>query len=162
MECEVLPYNKRFLYLLPREKKMAPQKRTAKKSAATRKAHSRAAARSHKKASNKKVYIMQAKAHEHLVRMDEIIGSTRIDPRRIEQQVWTEGLVLGLPLLAAFGYYANIILRSAGTISGEQFAPGRAEPLVIAIFLFIVVYSIFLIFKFRQMKLMLETVKKGG
>jgi hypothetical protein len=64
-----------------------------------------------------------------------------------------EGLVMALPLAATFAWYSFLIFSSTSISgAGARFAPGKIETLVLFILLFIIVYSVFLIFEFKHMK----------
>ena len=64
-----------------------------------------------------------------------------------------EGIMMSLPLAASFVWYSFLIFSSTPVAgAGARFAPSKIESLVVFILLFIIVYSIFLIFEFKHMK----------
>lgn len=72
-----------------------------------------------------------------------------------------EGAMISLPLAATFAWYSFLIFSSTPIAGAEaKFAPSRIETLVLFLLLFILAYSVFLIFEFRHMKKKWDKVKK--
>ncbi|MBW2980603.1 hypothetical protein KY360_04255 [Candidatus Woesearchaeota archaeon] len=71
-----------------------------------------------------------------------------------------EGTMVSLPLAATFVWYSFVIFSSTPIAGPEaRFAPSKIEALVLFLLLFIVAYSIFLIFEFRHLKRKWDKIK---
>lgn len=71
-----------------------------------------------------------------------------------------EGMMVSLPLAATFIWYSFVIFSSTPIAGPEaRFAPSKIETLVLFLLLFIVAYSIFLIFEFRRLKRRWDKIK---
>ena len=71
-----------------------------------------------------------------------------------------EGIAVSLPLAATFVWYSFVIFSSTPIAGPEaRFAPSKIEALVLFLLLFIVAYSIFLIFEFRHLKRRWDKIK---
>ena len=71
-----------------------------------------------------------------------------------------EGMMVSLPLAATFIWYSFVIFSSTPIAGPEaRFAPSKIETLVLFLLLFIVAYSIFLIFEFRNLKRRWDKIK---
>ena len=71
-----------------------------------------------------------------------------------------EGIAIALPLAATFVWYSFLIFSSTSIAGAEaRFAPSKIEALVLFILLFIVAYSIFLVFEFRHLKRRWDKIK---
>ncbi len=81
--------------------------------------------------------------------------------KRERWRIFIDGVALSLPLLAAFSWYVSLIFRSMSpSESGVYLSPGKTEPIVIFILVFIVAYGIFLMFEYNLLKKRLVKVKK--
>ncbi|MBW2984409.1 hypothetical protein KY361_04795 [Candidatus Woesearchaeota archaeon] len=75
----------------------------------------------------------------------------KMHPHR--KKIVFEGVMVSLPLAATFVWYSFLILSSTPVAgAGARFAPSKIETLVLFILLFIVAYSIFLVFEIRHLK----------
>ncbi len=71
-----------------------------------------------------------------------------------------EGVMISLPLAATFIWYSFLIFSSTPIVGAEaKFAPGKIESLVLFLLLFIIAYSLFLIYEFRHMKKKWDKIK---
>ena len=75
-----------------------------------------------------------------------------------------EGIIMSLPLAVGFAWYAFVIVSSTDANSAisatAKLAPGNIENMVLFLLLFIIVYSIFLVFEFRHLARKWKTIKK--
>ena len=75
-------------------------------------------------------------------------------------KIFADGIALSLPLLAAFSWYASLIFRSISSAEDVHLSPLKTEPIIVFILVFIVAYSVFLMFEYNLLRKRLEKVKK--
>jgi|TARA_B100001971_G_C18179190_1_gene531741 CBS-domain-containing membrane protein len=93
--------------------------------------------------------------------IEDIISKTPVDEAKLRRNVWIEGIVLAMPLAVSFAFYVNVILKPTKPATGAMLSPGgNVQSLVFFIFVFIIIYSIFLIFEYGNLKKKLDASKK--
>ena len=69
----------------------------------------------------------------------------------MEKQTVEKG-VLMVPLFAAFLWMGFLVLNVDNSTSGAQLSPTRLDTLINAIFVFIIIYAVLLVYMFFKMK----------
>lgn len=78
-----------------------------------------------------------------------------------KKKIVFEGVMVSMPLAVTFVWYSFLILSSTSVAgAGARFAPSKIESLVLFILLFIVAYSIFLVFEIKHLKKRWDKVGK--
>lgn len=81
--------------------------------------------------------------------------------RRERFKILLDGVALSLPLLAAFSWYVSLISRSMSPVSsGVYLSPQKIEPIILFVLVFVVIYSIFLMFEYDLLRKRVAKVKK--
>lgn len=76
-------------------------------------------------------------------------------------KIFADGVALSLPLLAAFSWYINLIFASTvSPAGGIRLSPGKTEPIIVFILVFIVAYGIFLMVEYNLLRKRLAKIKK--
>ena len=75
-------------------------------------------------------------------------------------KIFADGVALSLPLLAAFSWYIHLIFRSMAGAGSLQLSPGKAEPIITIILVFIVCYSVFLMVEYNLLFKKLDKIRK--
>ncbi len=75
-------------------------------------------------------------------------------------KIFADGVALSLPMLAAFSWYIHLIFATtAATDSGVSLSPGRTEPVIIFILVFVVAYGIFLMVEYNLLSKRLAKIE---
>ena len=84
----------------------------------------------------------------------QVLGKEETMHHKRKEVLITEGVLLALPLLITFALYINLVLKTATSVYDvtERLSPMNAEPLMLFMLFFIIIYSIFLIFMYRKLK----------
>jgi len=101
---------------------------------------------------------MKAKKEKGHKSIEDIITTTPTD--RVKRDVIIEGVVFSLPLAVSFLWYVNVILSTTSTSENLRLSPITAEPLVIFLFAFIIIYGLFLVYMFNVMHNKLKEHKR--
>lgn len=64
-------------------------------------------------------------------------------------KIFFDGIALSLPLLFAFSWYVSLIFASISPVSDVQLSPGKTEPIIVFVLVFIVSYSLFLMVEYN-------------
>ena len=91
--------------------------------------------------------------------IEHVLGKNKDQTIRRKEILITEGVLLALPLIITLAVYANIIIKTSSDISGESMSPIGAEPLVIFMLGFIVIYCIFLGVMYKKLKKQIDELK---
>lgn len=76
-------------------------------------------------------------------------------------KIFADGVALSLPMLAAFSWYIHLIFAStASPDSGISLSPGKTEPVIIFILVFVIAYGIFLMFEYHLLSKRLAKIGK--
>ena len=111
---------------------------------------------------------MQAKkgkiSHKEAKIIKLVLGKEENMHDKRKEILIAEGVLLALPLLLTFALYVNLILKTATPVYDvtERLAPSNVEPLLIFMLLFIIAYSVFLVFMYRKIKHELKALKKSN
>jgi len=68
------------------------------------------------------------------------------------RRIIIDGTILAVPFLAVFGWFTYLVLSSKPAEYSGQLSPSSLNSLVTFLFVFIIIYGVFLIYKFRQLK----------
>jgi hypothetical protein len=99
---------------------------------------------------------MRSKKHMH----KEHSPKTRMGMHPHKKKLVFEGMMVSLPLAVTFVWYSFLIFSSTPIAGpGARFAPGKIETLVLFLLLFIIAYSVFLVFEFKHMKKKWDKIK---
>ena len=101
---------------------------------------------------------MKAKKEKRHKSIEDIVMASPTD--KIRRDVITEGIVFSLPLAVSFLWYVNVILSVTSSPSNLNLSPGGAEPLVVLLFAFIIIYGMFLMYEFRMLRNRLKEHKR--
>lgn len=101
---------------------------------------------------------MKAKKEKRHKSIEDIVRVAPTD--KIRRDLIIEGVVFSLPLLISFVWYVNVILSVTSDSENLRLSPVGAEPLVVLLFAFIIIYGIFLIFEFKMLWNKLKEAKK--
>lgn len=89
--------------------------------------------------------------------IEDIIKKTPVE--EYKKYLWVEGVALALPLVVSFAFYVNLIFRTTREVTGAYLSPKEdVQALVFFVFAFIIIYSIFLIFEYGNLKKKLSKV----
>ncbi len=103
---------------------------------------------------------MKAKKEKWHKSIEDIITTTPTD--RVKRDVIIEGAVFSLPFVVSFLWYVNVILSTTLTSTSKDLSlsPITAEPLVIFLFAFIIIYGLFLVYMFNVLHNKLKEHKR--
>jgi len=93
------------------------------------------------------------KSKKHVIHMNS-------KQRKERFKIFLDGVALSLPLLAAFSWYVSLIFQSISSTGEFTLSPGKSEPMIVFILVFIVAYCIFLMFEYNSLGKRLKKIEK--
>lgn len=97
-------------------------------------------------------YIPKEAQFQNTPHIEEILHkSDQSGPDFRKHNMVFEGMALALPLAVSFIYYIFTISRAQSPVNGEMLSPGGTEALVMFLLGFIIIYAIFLVYKYREL-----------
>lgn len=84
-----------------------------------------------------------------------------IRDEREKWKIFVDGVALSMPLLAAFSWYVSLIFQSMSSATKVKLSPGKTEPIIVIILVFIVAYGIFLMFEYNILRKRLKKIQKN-
>ena len=69
-----------------------------------------------------------------------------------QKRIIIDGIVLAIPFVGIFSWFAYLVISAKPEGYTGALSPGKLDSLVTFLFAFIMLYGIFLVYKFRQLK----------